>query len=249
MIGRIGLAGVAALCALLFAATAPAAFAAEGTTALTCVETEKGAEFEDAHCTAEGTGAGYAQEAIPAGEQTSIALTNAGTQSGTTEPTPAVIGIRIGPMDGDIVCESVAGEGTLTNDEGATMSVSGTVTVVFSECTLVAPQTFPGCVLEKPTVTTQAEISSSAAAMRLSFTNEAEEFATFRLTKCTSSGFNTEYRIAGFYEAIPHGTTWETTAETSEGLTTAGGQASLASRMAVTRSATETGIALSTTES
>jgi hypothetical protein len=238
------------LCALaLCAFAAPNAFA-KGTTAFNCVKTEKEAAFSDAHCTKAGTGAGYKHQAIVAGEKTTIVLSNKNTESETTKPAPASLHIKLVPMDAEIKCQTVFGEGTLTNNVGPPMNVSGTVTVTFSECALVAPAgTFPGCELESSTIVTKALLSTPAEAMTVRFSEDEGVFAKFHLVNCTSEAFNTEYQMSGSYEAIPNGATWETTAESSKGLKTAGGQAGLVSKTTVTMSPTNPGIAMTTTES
>lgn len=214
------------------------------------MKTEKEAQFEDAHCTKGGVGAGYKHQAIAAGEKTSIVISNKNTKNNTTEATPAVMKIKFGTMDAEIICASVFGEGTLTNNAGPPMNVSGTASISFSECALVAPAgTFPGCQLEKPTITSTATLSTPTEGMDVSFTSEAGIFVKFHLTNCTNEPFNIEYQIVGAYTAIPSGTTWETTSESSKGLKIGGGQAGLETKTTVTMSTTEPGIALTTTES
>jgi hypothetical protein len=250
MIGRRGIVGLCLLCALAFCAfTAQSALAAKGTTAFKCTKVEKGAEFSDAHCTKAGTGVGYKHEAIVAGEKTTVSITNKNTESETTKAAPAVIQIHIGPMDGEFRCLSVAGEGTLTNNAGTPMNVSGSVSITYSECTVFPAVTFPECQLENSSVTTKATLSTPTEAMKVHFAHEGELFAKFTLLKCKGEGENGNYQITGSYDAIPNGTTWETTAESSKGLKSAGGQAGLVSKTTVTMSPSEPGISLTTTES
>jgi len=214
------------------------------------VKTEKEAEFSDAHCTKSGVGAGYRHEAIAAGEKTNIVVSNKNTESETTKSTPARLLIRLGSMDAEIKCQIVFGEGTLTNNTGPPMNVSGTVTVTFSECSFIAPVgTFPGCALKGSTIVTKALLSTPAEAMTVRFAEDEGVFAKFNLVECTNEPFNIEYQMSGLYEAIPSGATWETTAESSKGLKIAGGQGGLISKTTVTMSPTEPGIAMTTTES
>lgn len=248
MIGPRAIVGLALLCAFAFSTFAAPSALAKGTTAYTCVKAEKG-EFEDAHCTKSKAGGAYKHEAIAAGSKTNIAITNKNTKNATTESTSAILGFRIGPMDGEFICQTVSGEGTLTNNAGTPMNVSGTATISFSECTLLPQATFPNCVLEGGVITTKASLSTAADSMEVKFSEDGESFAKFKLTKCKSESENLQIQIVGAYSAIPNGTTWETTKESSKGLTSGGGQAFLVSNTTVTMSATEPGIALTTTES
>ena len=251
MIGHRGTAAAAVLCALVLCAfAAQSALAAKGTTAFTCAKTEKETAFSDAHCTKAGTGAGYKHQAIATGEKTNIVLTNQKTASETTAPTPAIIKIHFGPMEGELECQGVKGEGTLTNNEtGGKMNVSGTVSTTFSECTVSPTVTFPECQLEKP-FTSTTTFSTPREGMNLSFVPEGSEvLVKFRLIKCKASLENTEYAVSGSYTGTPNGTTWETTTESSSGLKSSGGQAGLISKTTVTRKETETGISMTTTES
>lgn len=247
---RKGLVGLTMLCLLVLGAVpASSAFAAKGTTAFTCLKVEKEAQFSDAHCTTGGIGTGYKHEAVPAGTKTAFLISNQKTQGGTTEPTTAIIRIRIGPMDGDIQCKTVSGEGSLTGNAGPPMNLTGSVTIAFGECTLVAPGTFPECVLASPTITTlPLNITTPTEGMKLSFAGETGTFAKFSLTKCKNPPFNTEYVITGGFDALPSGTTLETTAETSLGLKTTGGQAALISKTTLTRVGVEAGTSFTTTE-
>jgi hypothetical protein len=245
-----GTTGLCLLCALAFCAlAAPNAFAAKGTTAFKCVKAEVGAQFSDAHCTKASTGAGYKHEAIAAGEKTTIAITNQKTESETTKAATAVIKFHIGPMDGEIRCSTVAGEGTLTNNAGTPMNVSGTATITYSECTVLPVVTFPECQLEKSSASSKATLSTPTEAMRVHFAHEAELFLKFTLVNCKGAGEDGPYQLTGSYDAIPNGTTWETTAESSKGLKSGGGQASIESKTTVTMSPSEPGISLTTTES
>lgn len=246
---RRGLVGLSLLCALAFCAIAAQSASAKGTTAFTCAQTEKEAGFSDAHCTKAGSGSGYKHQAIATGEKTTITLTNQKTASETTAVTPAIIKIHFGPMEGELQCLGVSGEGTLTNNEtGGKMSVSGTIATTFSECTVSPTVTFPECQLEKP-FTFTTNFSSPSEGMNLSFAPEGTEVGKLRLAKCKNSVENTDYVITGSYTATPNGTTWETTTEGSLGLKTSGGQAGLISKTTVTRKGTETGISMTTTES
>jgi hypothetical protein len=250
MIERRTIVCLSLLCALaLSALAAPSAMATKGTTAFTCVKVAKGAQFSDAHCTKEGSGEGFKHDVIEAGQKTEITLTNKGTKNSTAESTPAVLGFMIGSMPGSFVCSSVLGEGTLTNNAGPPMNVSGTVTTTFSECSLVAPETFPGCQLENSTVVSKASISSPTEAMELEFKEDGEAFVTFKLTKCKSEAFNITYQFTGSYTAIPNGATWQTTVESTKGLKSTGHQASLETQTTVTMSGNQPGISLTTTES
>ncbi len=249
MNGRRAIVGLSLLCTLVFCAiTAPSALGAKGTTAYACTKVAKEAQFSDAHCTKEGSGEGYKHEEITPGLATNIEITNKNTKNNTAESTPAVLKFFIGPMDGEFVCPNVKGEGTLTNNAGTPMNVSGTVTVTLSECALQAGGTFPGCVLENSTIVTKASVSSSAEAMQIDFKEDDGPFTTFKLAKCKSEAFNTEYQMTGSYSAIPSGTTWATTVETSK-LKSGGHQASLVTQTTVTMSEGGPGISMTTTES
>jgi hypothetical protein len=249
MIGPRAIVGLSLLCTLAFCAFASSsAFAAKGTTAFICAKAEKG-EFTDAHCTKSGAGVGYKHEAIAVGTKTNIVISNKNTKNETKEATPAVLKFKIPPMDGEFICQTVSGEGSLTNNAGPPMNVSGEVAITYSECVFQAGGTFPGCELEGSSISTKATLSTPTEEMAVKFSDAGEVFTKFRLTKCKTEAFNIEYVVKGSYSAIPSGTTWETTAVSTKGLSTAGGQAALETKTTVTMSATETGIALTTTES
>lgn len=136
MIGRRALAGISLLCVLAFCAlAAPSAFATKGTTAYTCVKVSKEAQFEDAHCTKGGSGAGYRHEEIEPGKNTGLTISNKNTAGSKTEgDTAAVLNATLFNEAATITCTNMHGGGSLTNTAGPPMSVSGTLDLKFLEC-------------------------------------------------------------------------------------------------------------------
>jgi hypothetical protein len=146
MTGRRTAIGLALICAFGFCAfAAPSAMAAKGTTAFTCAPAGAGAkEFQDAHCdTTYSSGTGFKHEAIAAGTETEIHVTNEKTKSSTTEPTSAQV--HFGGVTGlafDVVCKKVgspSGTAFLKNEVGPPMKASGKATISFTECEVLKP--------------------------------------------------------------------------------------------------------------
>lgn len=195
--------GLSLVCALFICAlAAQSASAAEGrnTTAYTCVEGGGAKDFSDAHCDNQvtaGTGK-FGHVAIPVGEKTNIVVSNANTKNNTTESTPVIQKGTIFGLAAEIECQTLSGEGTLTNEEpeAKVHRVRGTIVAKFTSCTAKKPAL--GCKVKEP-----IEVSSSVEGveglgagkneMGLEFKPTGEHFAQLKLEGCIAAGtYNTD---------------------------------------------------------
>ena len=262
MIGRKAVIGLSLLSALLFcafAAQSASAAAAKNTTAVTCVKGGTDLDFKDEHCdekVAKGTGS-FSHVAIAPGTKTTISVTNAKTANKTTEAAPTILKGSIFGVKSEIVCKTVSGEGTLTNEEsGKEHKVSGTVTANFTSCTVNKPA---GCKVKEPITTTSStagveELGAGKNEMGLEFKpTEGEVFSEVTLEGCLLAG---KYKTTG--TAIGTGTPAPTekhsgttnvftNAMTKETLKLAGNPAEISSSTTVTMSGGGNPIALTTT--
>jgi len=262
MIGRRTVVGLSLLSALLFcafAAQSASAAVAKNTTAVTCVEGGGAKDFSDAHCdnaVAPGTGK-FGHVAIENGKATTLSITNAKTQNNTTEAAPTILKGTIFGVKSEIVCKTVSGEGTLTNEEsGKEHKVKGSVTANFTSCVANKPS---GCKVKEPiTVKSNTEgvegLGAGANEMGLEFKpTEGTIFSSVVLEGCLLAGtYNTTGTAIGTGTPAPtskhSGTTNVfTNAMTKETLKLAGNPAEVSSTTTVTMSGGGNPVALTTT--
>jgi hypothetical protein len=235
MNGRRTAVGLSLLCALLFSAfAASSAFAAEETTAVTCVKNIEpgGAGFSDEHCDkAVQTGAAYKHVQI--GEtSTLVEGDNQKTANNTTEHTTAVLhGLAFG-TETTITATKVTVEGTLKNEPGPPKSVLGKdIVLTYEELTVSkGPK---GCKVKGAEIkTNKLRATTTAKSMEVEFKppEGSEIFATFQFEGCENKSFNgVNLNVTGTSNGIPHGATLETTEASTKGLKFAGQQASYTS--------------------
>jgi hypothetical protein len=154
MIGRRAVVGLALLLALLcsaFVAQSASAVVAKNTTAFTCVKEGGGEDFKDAHCDEKvGPEAGeYGHVPIPVNETTKAVVTNAKTKNSTTESTPGILKGTLAGVTMEIICNTITGEGTFTNEEPESKvhTGKGSGTTKFTACTVVKPAK---CAVKEP---------------------------------------------------------------------------------------------------
>jgi hypothetical protein len=176
MTRRRSVVGLTVLCALVLGAVAAqAAHAERGQTAFTCASTtDGGLGFSDAHCDdAVSTGATFEHTTIAAGTETLVTSTNAATNGGTSEATPAVLALT-GALHGlkgvTVTCQKVAGKSSMENVAGnanGVMEAKGEIVAVnFTEC-ITNP---PACTVEEPIeVEARAHTVETADGMGLKF--------------------------------------------------------------------------------
>lgn len=203
MIGRRAAVGLSVLCALLicaFVAQSASAAAGKNTTAFTCVEGGGAKDFSDAHCdTNVGEGKGkFGHVVVPLKEKITIAITNAKTKNSTTESTNTVLKGTVFGVKTEIVCKTVEGSGTLTNEEPSAKvhTVKGTVEAKFSSCTVAKPAL--GCKVKEPiTVSSNVEgveeLGAGKNEMGLEFKPTGAHFASVVIEGCFIAGtYNTD---------------------------------------------------------
>jgi hypothetical protein len=262
MIGRKAVVGLSLLSALLlcaFAAQSASAAVAKNTTAVTCVEGGGELDFTDAHCDnqvkpKEGK---FGHVAIAPGTKTTLSVTNAKTANNTTESTPTILKGSIFGVKSEIVCKTVSGEGSLTNEEsGKEHKVSGSVTASFTNCTVNKPA---GCKVKEPITTTSNTVSveglgAGANEMGQEFKpTEGEVFSEVTLEGCLLAGkYKTTGTAIGTGSGSPSAkfsgaTNVFTNAMTKETLKLAGNPAEISSTTTVTMSGGGNPVSLTTT--
>jgi hypothetical protein len=253
--------GISLICALVFCAfAAQSASAAEGknTTAVECVKGGGSKDFSDAHCDNNvGAGKGEYGHVVLPKEKVSISITNANTKNGTTEAASTVLKGTIFGVKSEIVCKTVSGSGSLTNEEpsAGVHRVKGTVEAKFTSCT--APKPAFGCKVKEPiTVTSNVEgvegLGAGKNEMGLEFKPTGEHFATVTLESCFIAGtFNTDGTAIA--TGTPSNTAkWSgatsvfTAAMTKETLKLAGNPAEVESTTTVTKAGGGNPVALTT---
>lgn len=195
--------GISLICALVFCAVAAqGASAAEGknTTAFTCVEGGGERDFSDAHCDNNvGAGKGtFGHVVLPLNEKTSISITNEKTKNETKEAASTVLKGTIVGIKSEIVCKTVSGTGSLTNEEPSSKvhRVKGIVEAKFTSCT--APKPALGCKVKEPiAVSSNVEgvegLGTEKNQMGLEFKPTGEHFASVTLEGCLIAGtYNTD---------------------------------------------------------
>jgi hypothetical protein len=195
--------GAALICALAFCAiAAQSASAAEGknTTAFTCVEGGGAKDFSDAHCdnsVTPGTGK-FGHVVLPLNEKVTIAISNEKTKNETKEAASTVLKGTIAGIKSEIICKTVSGSGSLTNEEPTSKvhRVKGLVEAKFTSCT--APKPAFGCKVKEPiSVSSNVEgvegLGAGKNEMGLEFKPTGEHFASVTLEGCFIAGtFNTD---------------------------------------------------------
>jgi hypothetical protein len=272
MIGRRAIVGLSLLSALLlcaFAAQSASAAAAKNTTAVTCVENGGAKDFSDAHCdTAVTPGTGkFGHVAIENGKATTITVTNEKTASETKGAAPTILKGTVFGVKNEITCNTVKGEGSLTNEEvGKEHKVKGSVTANFTSCTVNKPSGF-GCKVKEPiTVKSntegveelqgakEKEKGEKGTEMGLEFKpTEGETFSSVVIEGCFLAGtFKTTGTAIGTGTPAPNAkhsgaTNIFTNAMTKETLKLSGNPAEVSSSTTVTMSGGGNPIALTTT--
>jgi len=147
---------LALLCALLSSACAAqsaSASLAKNTTAFTCVKGGGETDFSDAHCDkfVGAKNGEYGHLAIKVGETTKVIFTNASTANSTKESTPAIFKAEPFKVKTEITCNTVKGEGTVTNEEpeAKVHRGSGSGTTEGTACSVQKPAK---CTVKEPIV-------------------------------------------------------------------------------------------------
>lgn len=258
---RKGTVGLALICALVFCAlAAQGASAAEGknTTAFECVKGGGSKDFSDAHCDNNvGAGKGEYGHVVLPKEKVALTISNEKTKNETKEAASTVLKGTIFGLKSEIVCKTVSGTGSLTNEEPSAGAhrVKGTVEAKFSSCTAVKPAL--GCKVKEPiTVASSVEgvegLGAGKNEMGLEFKPTGEHFATVTLEGCLAAGtYNTDGTAIA--TGTPSNTAkWSgatsvfTAAMTKETLKLAGNAAEVESTTTVTRTSNGNPVALTT---
>lgn len=255
-------AGISLICALVFCAlAAQGASAAEGknTTAYECVKGGGAKDFSDAHCD-NNVGAGngeYGHVVLPLNEKVSISISNEKTKNETKEAASTVLKGTIVGIKSEIVCKTVTGTGSLTNEEPSSKvhRVKGTVEAKFTSCT--APKPAFGCKVKEPiAVSSNVEgvegLGAGKNEMGLEFKPTGAHFASVTLEGCFIAGtYNTDGTAIA--TGTPSNTAkWSgatsifTAAMTKETLKLAGNPAEVESTTTVTRTSNANPVALTT---
>jgi hypothetical protein len=198
MLARGITAGISMLCAFLLlssAAQGASGFPAENTTAVTCVSKGGAEDFNDAHCDSKTGGFGkFGHVAIKTGEATSVALTNAKTQNNTLEASPAILKGTIFGVKTEIVCKTVSGEGTLTNEEPVPKlhRFKASLKTKLNSCTVAKPAGF-GCKVKEiielgSTVEGVEHLAGGIGEMGLEFRPTAVNFDSITIEGCFLAG-------------------------------------------------------------
>lgn len=198
MLARGTTAGISLLCAFLLfssAAQGSSGFPAENTTAVTCVSKGGAEDFNDAHCDSKTGGFGkFGHVAIKTGEATEVALTNAKTQNNTLEASPAILKGTIFGVKTEIVCKTVSGSGTLTNEEPVSKlhRFKASLKTKLNSCTVTKPAGF-GCKVKEiielgSTVEGVEHLSGGIGEMGLEFRPTAVNFDSITIEGCFLAG-------------------------------------------------------------
>lgn len=254
--------GLSLICALVFCAlAAQSASAAEGknTTSFECVKGGGAKDFSDAHCdknVGEGKGE-YGHVVLPLNEKVTLKISNEKTKNETKEAASTVLKGTILGIKSEIVCNTVSGTGSLTNEEPSSKvhRVKGTVEAKFSSCTAVKPAL--GCKVKEPIeVSSNVEgvegLGTGKNEMGLEFKPTGAHFSSVTLEGCFLAGtFNTDGTAIA--TGTPSNTAkWSgatsvfTAAMTKETLKLAGNPAEVESTTTVTRSSNGNAVALTT---
>jgi hypothetical protein len=150
----IGLALLFALLLCAFAAQSASAASAKNVTAFACVKAEKAktGEFNDAHCdSVNAKTEGEYNHVLVAQKNTALEVTNQQTKSSTTESTSAVLKGVLAGIVLEVVCKTVSGEATLSNEEPVAKEhrVKSSITTNFSSCKVEKPAK---CTIKEPIV-------------------------------------------------------------------------------------------------
>jgi len=221
MIGRKTVVGMALLSALVFCAFAAQSASAvtAGRTAFTCVKTEGGAGFKDAHCKeAVGSGASFKHAEIAAGTVTNTHITNDKTSTNTLEHTPGVLHAEFLGVQNEVICTKVFGHNKLVNVlEGKEHYILGSETTLhYTECKVAKPA---GCVIPKETLLVKgvsATTKGQAGGTNIQFKPEVgNEFVTITYEKCTNPFLNGAHVVEGSVKGQMNGATIEFNRETT----------------------------------
>ena len=254
--------GISLICALVFCAlAAQGASAAEGknTTAFECVKGGGEKDFSDAHCDNNvGPQKGeYGHVVLPLNTKASITISNEKTKNETKEAASTVLKGTIAGIKSEIICKTVTGSGSLTNEEPSSKvhRVKGTVEANFTSCT--APKPALGCKVKEPiTVSSNVEgvegLGAEKNQMGLEFKPTGAHFASVTLEGCLIAGtFNTDGTAVA--TGTPANTAKQsgatsifTAAMTKETLKLAGNPAEVESTTTVTKTGSTNAIALTT---
>jgi hypothetical protein len=254
--------GISLICALAFCAfAAQGASAAEGinTTAFECVKGGGAKDFSDAHCDKQvtaGTGE-FGHVVLTLNTKTSIAITNEKTKNETKEAATTVLKGTIAGLKSEIICKTVTGTGSLTNEEPTSKvhRVKGIVEAKFTSCT--APKPAFGCKVKEPiSVSSNVEgvegLGAGKNEMGLEFKPTGEHFASVTLEGCFIAGtFNTDGTAVATSNTSSTGkftgaTSVFTAAMTKETLKLAGNPAEVESTTTVSKAGGGNPIALTT---
>jgi hypothetical protein len=131
---------VVAMCALMAQGASATFTQSTKLTAYTCAPKGGSLDFSDAHCdkaVSSGTGS-FGHVSITG--KTPIVLTNAGTASSTTAPSPLILTFTIAGVTSKLTATTVTGTGTIENSgTEAVMKTSGEATTELSGITVNEP--------------------------------------------------------------------------------------------------------------
>lgn len=181
-------------------------------------------EYSDAHCRNNESG-GFKAVEIASGTATETTITNEKTASETTASAVAKLRGKVGGVEAEIQCTTVAGSGSLTNTATA---MNGTGTFELGGCTVILPAG-RNCVVKGGAITSALVKGTTAgqAGFKVKFEpNTGTEFARIRIEGCLNNKPPTaEYPVAGsLVDAVSGATTTITHAEsTAQGTLTFGG--------------------------
>jgi hypothetical protein len=237
---RIGLIGLALLCALAVGAVASQAASAKGTTAFTCKPGPGEAGFEDAHCdraTSSKEKVKFVHEGIT-GKTENVLVTNAATANETKSSTIAVM--KVAKLHGisEIVidCATVEGSGTMENKlVSEVMQVVGSGTMKFSGCTTnkagctvtIADTPLTGTTVEKSETEMGYEVKPASGSIftTVTFTGASCSLKAFGAIPVEGTSIATEGT-----EPLGHGGTLEMT-EAMSSLRVGGEPATIAGKL------------------
>jgi hypothetical protein len=215
MIGRKSAVGMALLCALVFSAfAASSASAVNGRTAFTCVKTEGGAGFKDAHCKeAVASGATFKHAEIAENKTTDTHITNEKTNATTSAAEPGVLKATFLGVENEVSCAKVFGHSKITNKKNASGEhyIHGEKTTLhYTECEVKKPA---GCVIPNKTLLVEGVTGSTEGqngAASIVFKPEVGNvFITITYEKCTNIFLNGKHPVEGSVTAKLNGATIE----------------------------------------
>ncbi len=249
MNGRRAAIALSLICALLVSAWAASSTAAGEakiiTTFFTCKEQTNPAGdaegFSDEHCNSAATGKNvkFEHTHIFPNRAIEITATNEKTADSTKKSTELLLTGKIGGVNGEIGCTTVHHEGIIANLPGPPMQAWGQeLKTKITGCTTKGFMAAIKCkVVGEEIVVKDLTSESKENSMEVFFKPEGKNVGFFTIAGC---GLENEYDIDGELAAIPNGATLEFTKASTSGLSMAGAQANLTTKL-TTRATEEQG--------